>query len=68
MHITVSLAERSYPIYVQTGLLDKLGAIIAADHPASSYAIITDHLVGGLYGPGAAPLADAGCTCHLPRI
>jgi 3-dehydroquinate synthase len=63
MHISVSLAERSYPIYVQTGLLDELGAIIAADYPAGSYAIITDSTVGKLYGSRVrAPLADAGCT------
>jgi 3-dehydroquinate synthase len=63
MHITVSLAERSYPIYIETELFDELGFMIGAHHPASSYAIITDSTVGKLYGSRVrALLADAGCT------
>jgi len=48
--IQVGLGERSYPISIGTGILPHIGAALRSAAVAKRYAIISDDLVGKLYG------------------
>ena len=48
--ITVGLDERSYPLYIGSGILPQLGRLIKDGLKARKYAIITDERVAALYG------------------
>lgn len=48
--ITVGLGERSYPILIEAGCLDNIGAQIASMAIGNRYAIIADEYVAELYG------------------
>lgn len=47
--ITVSLRERSYPIHIENGLLDRAGALIADTLGPCAVAVVTDDIVAPLY-------------------
>jgi len=47
--IEVELGARSYPIYVESGNLDRLGQLAAKHLPGRKVALITDENVGSLY-------------------
>jgi 3-dehydroquinate synthase len=48
--LTVGLGERSYPILIQQGLLDKVGDVLSNNPFAKRYAIIADDHVAALFG------------------
>jgi 3-dehydroquinate synthase len=48
--ITVGLGERSYPILIQQGLLDKIGDALHKNPFAKRYAIVADDHVAALFG------------------
>ena len=48
--LTVGLGERSYPIFIQQGLLDKIGTRLHQSPFAKRYGIIADDHVAGLFG------------------
>ena len=50
MELQVGLGERSYPIIIQAGCLDKIGDDLAGKMIGRKYAIIADDKVAGLYG------------------
>ena len=51
MHtLTVGLGERSYPIYIGSGILATLGHLLKEALPPRRYAIISDEQVAALYG------------------
>ena len=47
--ITVALGERSYPIHIENGLLDRAGALLAEQVGPCAAAIVTDDNVAPLY-------------------
>ena len=47
--LTIHLGERSYPIHVAPGILDRAGALMAEALGPCRCAIITDNQVGPLY-------------------
>lgn len=48
--LTVGLGERSYPIIIQNGLLDRIGGELHKNSFAKRYGIIADDQVSRLYG------------------
>ena len=48
--ITVGLGERSYPIIIQQGLLDKIGGELHKNPFAKRYAIVADDHVAAMFG------------------
>jgi len=67
---TVALGERSYPIYVAQGVLDRLPQVLRDLSAKSAVAVVTDTNVGPLYGDRVASLSrEAGlrvAVCTLP--
>ena len=64
--LVVGLAERSYPIIIQPGLLPFIGTDIATRKIGNRYGIISDDHVAGLYGDTLQQsLADAGIEAEL---
>jgi 3-dehydroquinate synthase len=59
--VTVSLGERSYPIYVGDNILTEFTARFEEMHPSSSAAVITNDTVRGFYGAKLSESLDAGC-------
>lgn len=64
--ITVGLEERSYPILIQQGLLDKIGAELHKNPFAKRYAIVADDHVAALFGERLlASLHDSGIEAEM---
>ena len=67
--VTVDLAERSYPIYVQSGLLPQLPNFLKRHELTEKLFIITDDNVRQLYGePVVESLSDAGLQVELLSV
>src|SRR5690349_7728135 len=67
--IRVQSPEGAYPIYVEAGALDRLGALCRAAGLGGSALVISDSTVGPLYGARAvAALAAAGYGAHLATM
>lgn len=67
--VDVSLGERSYPIHIGDGLLETLGARVAALRPNARCAIITDENVAALHAATAMEsLSAAGFTPLLITV
>lgn len=60
--VTVALGERSYPIYIGTGVLDTLPDVLADAGISGAAVLVTDTNVGPLYADKAAALARRVCT------
>jgi shikimate kinase/3-dehydroquinate synthase len=61
--LTVSLAERSYPVLTGPGLIARAGAHLAPVLPSKRVAVVTDRTVAGLHLPALREgLAEAGFT------
>ncbi len=60
--LNVGLGERSYPIHIEYGCLDKVGEDLAKHRIANRYCIIADSKVAGLYG---ARLFDSLRQSHI---
>jgi 3-dehydroquinate synthase len=64
--ITVGLGDRSYPIFIEDGIMVNVGADIARRNIASRYAVIADDYVASLYGATLMKsLAEAGVVAEL---
>ena len=64
--VQVGLGERSYPIVIGSGVLDTVGAALAKARIGRRWAIITDDVVGPLYGGRVKQsLGAAGIDCEL---
>lgn len=64
--LTVGLGDRSYPIFIEEGCLDKVGTDLAKRNIAKFYCIIADDRVAGLYGKRLLDsLAEAGIKAEL---
>lgn len=64
--ITVGLGERSYPIFIRSGLFSGVGEDLAARRIAERFCVISDDFVGGLYGkPLLKSLHNAGLEAEL---
>lgn len=57
--IPVGLGDRSYDVLVGPGLLSELGARVRALKPGAKAAIVTDDIVGALYGAAARARLEA---------
>lgn len=63
--LQISLGERSYPIVVGTGLIDRGGDHIRSVAPSRSLFVVTNETVAPLYLERlVASLRGAGCTVH----
>lgn len=64
--LQVGLGDRSYPITIEQGCLQRIGADLGSKYPASRYCIITDDNVSGLYGEELQEaIQSAGKDCDL---
>ena len=64
--VQVGLDERSYPIFIQKGLLNQVGKDLHQRNIAKRYGVISDEYVASLYGKQLlASLADAGLAAEL---
>ncbi len=65
--ITVSLGERSYPIFIGEGILDRIRDLLAETGAPKIGAIVTDSNVGPLYASRVSGLVGTNpATCVLP--
>lgn len=48
--LTVGLGDRSYPIFIEDGMMEHVGPDLAKRKVASRYAVIADEYVASLYG------------------
>ena len=65
-NLTVGLGERSYPIFIEDGIMEKIGADLAKRNIASRYVVISDDYVTKLYGSTLmATLEDAGIQAEM---
>ncbi|MEN8190497.1 MAG: 3-dehydroquinate synthase [Thermodesulfobacteriota bacterium] len=64
--LQVGLGERSYPIYIEDGVLARVGADLAERKIGNRYVIIADDHVARLYGHTLlSSMADAGLSAEL---
>ena len=64
--LQVGLGERSYPISIESGSLERLPSDLAQYHKASRYCIITDETVAELYGDELlSRIRHEGLRCEL---
>lgn len=64
--LTIELGERSYPLHIESGCLDKIGDSLAKNPVGQRYAVVADDNVAALYGQRLmAGLAAAGLTAEL---
>ncbi len=64
--LQVGLDDRSYPIIIEPGCLDRTPEELAARYPASRYCIISDDNVAGLYGKKLQQsIRSYGLSCDL---
>jgi 3-dehydroquinate synthase len=67
--VTVDLHERSYPIIIGHGTLEQIGPLVAAKLKARRAAVVTNPIVGKLYGRRVATsLQQAGCEVVSVQI
>ena len=67
--VTVDLGERSYPIYVGAGVLDRLGAYYVQHCGRKRAIVITDENVEPLYGQTVLKsLQDSELEAHLISV
>lgn len=65
-NLQVGLDDRSYPIMIQSGCLDKVAEDLARQYKASRYCIVSDDTVAALYGNDLlARIQNHGLTCDL---
>jgi 3-dehydroquinate synthase len=66
MPLHVGLGDRSYPIFIEDGFLQKVGADLAERKIANTFCVIADDRVAELYGAGLLQtLAGAGLQAEL---
>ena len=64
--LTVGLGDRSYPIFIEDGIMENVGADLARRNIASRYVVIADDYVAKLYSSTLlASLEKAGITAEL---
>jgi 3-dehydroquinate synthase len=64
--LQVGLDDRSYPIMIEPGCLDRVAADLADQYKASRYCIVSDDTVAALYGNDLlARIQDHGLRCDL---
>lgn len=65
-NLTVGLGDRSYPIFIEDGIMENIGADIAKRDIAARYVVISDDYVASLYGSTLmASLKEAGVVAEL---
>lgn len=65
--LTVDLGDRSYPIYLGEGIVDRLPSLLAEASIRGKTAIVTDSNVEPLYGQRVVALLETGASvCSLP--
>ncbi len=65
-NLTVGLGDRSYPIFIEDGLMENIGADLVKRDIASRYVVISDDYVAALYGSTLmATLEKAGIEAEL---
>ena len=65
--LTVALGDRSYPIHIGEGILDRLPEFLVEAGVTGAAALVTDSNVGPLYADRVASLLeDVRVTCTLP--
>ena len=66
IQLQVGLAERSYPIFIEEGCLQRVGVDLAEKKIAGKYCVIADNYVAELYGDTLLQsLAGAGVSAEL---
>jgi len=64
--LTVGLEDRSYPIFIEDGIMEHIGRDLAQRTIASRYAVIADDYVASLYGSTLMnSLKEAGIQAEL---
>lgn len=64
--LTVGLGDRSYPIFIEDGIMVNVGADLAERNIATRFAVIADEYVASLYGSTLMKsLKESGITAEL---
>jgi len=67
--VRIRLGQRSYPIYIGSGILDRAGELIARLPVGKKVLLVTNPVVGNLYGEKTAgSLSRAGFTVYRAEI
>jgi len=67
--LDVKLGDRSYPVFVGSGLLSGVGGLLGPRLEPTSAVVISDHTVAGLYAKRVVnSLAAAGCKAALLEV
>ncbi|HIQ36716.1 MAG TPA: 3-dehydroquinate synthase [Desulfocapsa sulfexigens] len=65
-NLTVGLGERSYPIFIEDGIMENIGEDLAKRNIASRYVVLSDDYVAKLYGSTLmATLEHAGIKAEM---
>ncbi len=65
-NLTVGLGDRSYPLFIEDGIMETIGTDLARRNIASRYAVIADDYVASLYGSTLmATLEQSGIKAEL---
>jgi 3-dehydroquinate synthase len=65
-NLTVGLGDRSYPIFIEDGIMENIGTDLAERNIASRYVVLSDDYVAKLYGATLmATLKEAGINAEL---
>ena len=65
-NLTVGLGDRSYPIFIEDGLMENIGIDLAKRNIASRYVVLADDYVAQLYGSTVmASLERAGIKAEM---
>jgi 3-dehydroquinate synthase len=65
-NLTVGLGDRSYPIFIEDGIMENIGVDLAKRKIASRYVVLSDDHVAKLYGATLmATLKEAGIKAEL---
>jgi 3-dehydroquinate synthase len=65
--LTVDLGSRSYPIYIEDGLLGSLGNLLESLHIQGQVGLVTNHTIHQLYGE-QVELAANSAGCKLTTV
>ena len=69
LRLNVKLGDRGYPVLIGSGLLNRVGGLLAPRFAPTSAVVISDHTVARLYAEHVVgSLAEAGCKSALLEV
>jgi 3-dehydroquinate synthase len=66
--VDVALGERSYPVHIGVGLLERIGSLVTAPKGGRPLVVVTDETVAGLHLPTVTASLEAAGTPFAPLV